>query len=532
MSPRASNLLSDLVSVMKLSKLPHLTFTAAISCILVTSANAESIELESRRELFVDDYVIESISGDARLQLHRPQPREIAIVHDAPWEGTASGYHSIFKDGDRYRMYYKSMHIDFPDGELRTNSHPRFCAYAESADGIVWEKPRLGLHEFGGSKANNIVITSDAMNGLAIDAGHPAVFKDQNPNAPASARYKAILRSSEKNGLIVLASADGIRWGPHFDHLILRLKGAFDSQNLAFWDPTINRYRAYWRTSPEGIINDTEWKPKGPRSIRAGVSTDLNEWESIEDLSYDDALPQEMYTNGVFAYHRAPHILLGFPMRYIERENGPPMEALPDPENRAIRAGSNPRYGYALSEGLLMASRNGRHFKRWNEAFLRPGPERPGTWHYGAPSIAWGIIETESTLPGAGKELSLYALENYWHGQGSALRRYTLRLDGFVSVSAGWGGGALLTKPLTFDGSQLELNFATSAAGSLRVELQHENGQPIPGFSLKDCPDYFGDSVDKSIKWNSDASLSTLTGKSVRIRFELKDADLYSFRIK
>ena len=112
-----------------------------------------------------------------------------------------------------------------------------------------------------------------------------------------------------------------------------------------------------------------------------------------------------------------------------------------------------------------MTSRDGVHFKRWNEAFLRPGPERPGTWHYGAHYLAWGVVETASNLPGAPPELSLYATENYWHGKGSALRRYTLRLDGFVSAAANWRGGELLTKTLTFAGPRLELNFASSAAG-------------------------------------------------------------------
>ena len=186
---------------MKFSKPHHSVLAASLCSFLAVSINADPTDIGTRRELFVEDHLIESISGDARLQLHQPQPREIAIIHDEPWEGTASGYHSIFKDGNRYRMYYKSMHIDFLDGELRTDSHPRFCAYAESADGIVWEKPKLGLHEFGGSKANNIVMTSEAMNGLAIDAGHPAVFKDQNPDTPANARYKANIRSREKNGL-------------------------------------------------------------------------------------------------------------------------------------------------------------------------------------------------------------------------------------------------------------------------------------------------------------------------------------------
>ncbi|MGK0237016.1 MAG: hypothetical protein ACI92G_000473, partial [Candidatus Pelagisphaera sp.] len=135
-------------------------------------------------------------------------------------------------------------------------------------------------------------------------------------------------------------------------------------------------------------------------------------------------------------------------------------------------------------------------------------------------------------LPGAPNELSLYALENYWHGKGSALRRYTLRLDGFVSASANWKGGSLLTKPVTFEGDSLELNFSTSAAGSIRVEIRDIEGNALPGFSLEDCPTYFGDSVAKTIVWNNQTDLSVHAGQPVQIFFELKDADLYAFQFR
>lgn len=492
---------------------------------------ASPIEIGSRRELFVDDSLIQELQGEIALRLNHPTPEEIVIVHDAPWEGTGSGYHSIFKDGDLYRMYYKGLHIALSNGEANTTSHPRFCCYAESDDGINWRKPSLGLHEFNGSKENSISITTETLGALNLDAAHPAVFKDANPNASENARYKAILRSSEPNGLIVLKSADGLSWSPMIDRPILHLKGAFDSQNLAFWDSTINRYRAYWRAFP-GVktTNHTDWNPKGNRGIRTGLSNDLENWENLTDLTYENSPPQQMYTNGVHPYHRAPHILIGFPTRYIEREDTASMKALPDPENRAIRSAAHPRYGLALTEGLFMASRNGTHFKRWDEAFLRPGPERPGTWHYGAHYMAWGLIETPSPLPGAPNEISLYATENYWHGEGTALRRYTMRLDGFVSVSANWMGGTLLTQPLVFKGNRLELNFSTSAAGSLRVEIQDEEGNALPGFALEDCPAYFGDSVAKNIAWNNQPDLSTFAGQTVQILFELKDADLYAFR--
>jgi hypothetical protein len=140
------------------------------------------------------------------------------------------------------------------------------------------------------------------------------------------------------------------------------------------------------------------------------------------------------------------------------------------------------------------------------------------------------MVQTKSHLEGAPDEISLYATEGYWEGTHTSFRRYTLRLDGFVSARAPLSGGTLVTKPLTFDGSQLEINFSTSAAGSVRVEIQDTDGKPVNGFSIADCPQVFGDSIARGVKWNSDADLSSLAGKSVRLRFELKDADLYSFQ--
>ncbi|OHE80513.1 MAG: hypothetical protein A2107_04055 [Verrucomicrobia bacterium GWF2_62_7] len=169
-------------------------------------------------------------------------------------------------------------------------------------------------------------------------------------------------------------------------------------------------------------------------------------------------------------------------------------------------------------------------FKRWNDAFMRPGIERQGTWHYGHQYIAWHIVETKSALAGAPNELSLYAGENYWTGTSSELRRYTLRLDGFVSVSAPMTGGELVTKPFKFTGSKLTLNFATSAAGDVRVEIQDASGKPLPGFKLDDCPPIFGDAIERTVIWKNGSDVSALAGKPVRLRFVLKDADLFSMK--
>ncbi|MBI2481024.1 MAG: hypothetical protein HYV60_21035 [Planctomycetia bacterium] len=490
----------------------------------------ETMDIGSRRELFVDDALIDRLAGAAELRLHHPVPREVALVHDAPWEGTGSGYHSVFQDGDLYRMYYKAWHLDVQQGKLNSGRHPLYCCYAESDDGIHWRKPELGLHEFQGSTLNNIVVVSGKQGPLNVDAGHPAVCKDANPNAPADALYKAIFRSSDPSGLLPFKSPDGIHWSPMSDAPILGGIGAFDSQNLAFWDPNIGKYRAYWRIFTAGTTTDKVWKPAGVRAIRTATSDDLLTWNKHEDLTYVDSPDEHLYTNQIKPYHRAPHLLIGFPTRYVDRGWSDSMKSLPEREHRELRASATERYGTAITEGLLMASRDGVRFKRWNEAFLRPGIERPDTWHYGHQYIAWHVVETKSVLPGAPNELSLYAGESYWTGDGSALRRYTLRLDGFVSASASMKGGELITKPLTFKGRELHLNVSTSAAGSARVEIQQPDGTPIPGFSLADCNEVFGDSVDRLVTWKNDQALANLAAQPVRLRFVLQDADLYAFQ--
>lgn len=483
------------------------------------------IKIGSRLELFIDDHVIEDLTGKAGRRLHHPEPKEIVITHDAPWEGSGSGYHSIFQDGDLYRMYYKAWQIE---GASKTPTHSIFCCYAESSDGIHWRKPDLGLYEFQGSKSNNIVFIRGRMGAANADGGHPAVFKDEHPEVGPDARYKAFLPSLEERGLIPFKSADGIHWKAMSDVPVIT-DGAFDSQNLAFWDGVNEVYRAYWRYFDEET-EDSRYQ--GVRSIRTATSKDFINWENQTDLQYVDSPREHLYTNQIKPYFRAPHLFIGFPVRYIDRGWSASMKALPEREHREWRSSISGRYGTALTESLLMVSRDGINFKRWNEAFLRPGIERKGTWNYGQQYLAWSVVETKSALEGAPDELSLYAVENYWTGTSCDLRRYTLRIDGFVSVNAPMEGGELITKPVLFSGENLMLNFSSSAAGDIRVELQDEAGYPRPGYTLDDCFPVFGDSLEKMVVWKNGSDLSPLEGKPLRIRFVLKDADLYSFQFK
>jgi len=139
-------------------------------------------------------------------------------------------------------------------------------------------------------------------------------------------------------------------------------------------------------------------------------------------------------------------------------------------------------------------------------------------------------LETESPLPGGGKELSLYSNEGYYYeGKAAKTRRYTCRIDGFVSLHASHAGGKILTKPLIFEGNNLLVNFSTSSAGGLQVQIEDLNGQPVAGFAFSDCPELYGDAIQHTVKWQSGSDLSTLAGKPIRLRVALHDADMYAF---
>ena len=380
---------------------------SALCCLATVPLIADPIALGHRRELLVDDFLIGEMVGAQRV-LHHPVARELAVTHDTDWEGNTSGYHTVFQDGDLYRMYYRGSHAAVA---TKRKDHPQFACYAESEDGIHWEKPNLGLFEFNGSKDNNIVWAG-------VGTHNFAPFKDTNPDCPPEARYKAF--GGGKGGLVPFQSPDAIHWQMIVDKAVIT-KGAFDSQNLAFWDAERGRYVDFHR----GFI-------KGVRAIMTCTSPDFVNWTEPVWLKYVEGTPNEhLYTNQITAYHRAPHIFMGFPKRFFP--------------NRRMHGNRMP----GLSDGVFMTSRDGLVFNRWGEALIRPGLQRE-RWVNRNNMTAWGIVETEAGVPGVPRELSIYSTEGYYRGEFCGIRRYSLRLDGFVSVQAPLSGGTMVTKPFTF----------------------------------------------------------------------------------
>ena len=185
-----------------------------------------------------------------------------------------------------------------------------------------------------------------------------------------------------------------------------------------------------------------------------------------------------------------------------------------------------------------MSSRDGRSFHRWKEAFIRPGMPEEDYWVKHDNFQNWGIVETTSDL--GVPQLSFYVFEgpqDAWLGRRPRIERHitrfrlhTVRIDRFVSLNAPLDGGECVTRPIVFEGDELALNFSTSAAGCVRVEIQDGNGKPVNGFRLNECPRILGNKIKHIVKWKNGSDVNKLAGRPIRIRFELRDADLFSFR--
>ncbi|MBN1422575.1 MAG: hypothetical protein JXP34_27605, partial [Planctomycetes bacterium] len=298
-------------------------------------------------------------------------------------------------------------------------------------------------------------------------------------------------------------------------------------------DAMRGEYREYHRDFREG------------RDIRTSTSKDFVSWTEpafleyepvggdVTDLpgaKYPDGRVSQLYTNQIAPYYRAPHIFLGFPTRYIDRGWTESAKALPRPEYRRLRGAKSPREGTAVTDGMLMASRDGLRFRIWPESFLRPGLRLRDGWFYGDNYQSWGLVETRGPFEDSPPEISFFVSERAAQEGGTVFRRHSIRIDGFGSIRAPLAGGEVVTEPLVFVGKGLAVNVSTSAAGGVRVEVQDSDGEPIPGFALADCHEIYGDDLDRTVVWRGGSDVGGLSGRPVRLRFALRDADVFAFR--
>ena len=489
------------------------------------------INFDDKRELFVDHYFIDNMNRTS-LKLHNPVSAGEAIKYDQPWEtdetGSGSFYTNIFQDGDVYRMYYRG--------------HSTLLCYAESEDGINWNRPNLGLIDYQGSVQNNIIMPL-----IELGSGFGA-FLDTNPNASKSQRIKGNMRglwddSTNSSNLYGYATSDSTNWSQIQDDPIIlgSLPNHWDAQNIIFWSEIESKYVIYARCivggdgklekNWEDVAKEIFDKPDERgiprfRSTARATSSDFFNWSEFTPMEYSDTgsmTPSaQLYTNQTTPYFRANHIYISLPGRIFFKR----MKKYDIPQDAFDNMEGFEKYKYYgdTSDGAFMTTRAGstRYDFTFRESFLKPGiGDENWTTRNNYP--ASGVIQTSST------EMSIFIQRHY--AQPSAyLERMTLRLDGFSSLNAGYDEGQMLTKTLDFTGNKLELNYSTSAAGRIRVEMLDESGAPLEGYGIDDCDGLIGDEISGYVSWKGSTDLSKISGKPVKVRFVMNDADIYSLR--
>lgn len=466
------------------------------------------IDISEKRECFWDTYLIEKNEG-MTLKQHEPRKCDIILHCDKPWEGNVSGYSQILTVGDKIYFYYRGNNLVLNEDMTVKTNKAAICVAISSDGGRTFVRPSLGIYEYEGSTDNNIVFIREKY----VD--NFTVIYDENPDCPADEKFKGLLGGDmidDKTTLKYFKSPDGLR----FEYAgVVDDSGKFDTLNTLFYDTEKKKYFLYFRGFHNIKTNDL-WTG-ATRDIRVKCSDDFVNWSAPRMIEYDNDEDYEMYTNGIYKYPRAD-IFIGKGERYIDRVGDKVnFTYLPAASQRKRLIEKWDRSGTAMTDCVLMTSRDGIHFHRFDEAFLTPGPESEHNWFYGDCYASYRDIVTEDGI-------TFFCGDNYRISD-IDFYRYTLRTDGFISWNAPFSGARVLTKPVTLNAGKLFLNFSTSALGYVRLRVCDLEGNPVDGY---DSGKLFGDSVNRPVDF--DKELGALSGTPVRLLFELKDCDIYSMR--
>jgi len=470
--------------------------------------SAWPVKIARSRQLFVDNFLITSMQDLSRVvNPVTKHPENPVVDRNRPWEGLGPHWEHVHRDNEtgKFRMWYSTwLNYTLPSGKVVRSP----ACYAESDDGVHWTKPELGLCEFEGSTANNIVILEGGLAGLLYEPDDP------DPER----QYKGIVWHDWHNtdgdvppeGYYLYTSPDGIHWKQARERTLLwnqnkHQAGIGDTSQFR-WDPRLKKY-----------ICDTKvlFRRQGTMRCRGMMeSDDLVHWSRPRMTIYPDALdgPEAQ----IYGHHGWVYESMWVGMVRVMRNTYVP--------------GSLKQTTIELT-----ASRDGRHWTRVGrrEQFIPLGP--PDSWepHYHDPFSSPLLVGDElwfyyRSTPLFDPKIDAEKAERK---KVARLGLATLRRDGFVSLDAGKKPGQIVTRPLTFEMGRLHVNAQVHEGGYVRAEVRNADGNVIGPLALGNCTKLTGDQLDAVISWGGDSTLSCPEGESLRIAFELQNAKLYSFWI-
>jgi len=507
---------------------------AALSGLCVAPSHGDSeavlVSVGLRKQLLVDDHVLDCKEGLRRVlgQAAKANEGRPIMVADKPWESGRWGlygfYGTVLHDGEKFRMWYNPW---------------RFAvAYAESTDGLHWQKPSLGLYDFSVERANRET-QFDHNSGFFPRADADADYRgatnnivgvfgdgftcylDPHESDPAH-RYKACYGHPRKIRACLAHSADGLDWTMYNGGEPVTGR-ASDSYNQIIWDERARTYRLFTRND----FGEGEIEVRGTRSmVNPDLKNDPTAWKTVRSWKFDREGATEYARRQLYSMTDWIHADVHFALMQVYEWPG-------NPPRRRTGGDVFTRHERDVTNFYIATSRDGDSWDlSWiyaEQPLIVRGPD--------------GSFDKDSVFPSSNivtwqdKHWIFYTgfRERHWQfgvPQKSAIGLATLPLDRFVGLQADQESGVATTRPFKLDGSRLQLN-ADARAGAIRVEVLDQKGTPMRGFSAEECRGLQkSDSLRAPIEWNSQRHLGELKGEVIRLRFRLRDAKLFAFQVQ
>jgi len=432
-----------------------------------------------------------------------------AVVRpDRPWEAVIFGASLVFDQG-KYRMWYETVPPEHISQGI-AGDYNLLC-YAESGDGISWEKPSLGMVKYRGSSDNNIVyggpVTPHGYHGGSVfldPAGkegeryklvHLGILSEEDYLSlknRGDVRFDPLSERQEKHRAVFGAlSGDGLSWKTLEEPLMLQ---SSDTQNIGCYDELLGKYVLYVRT----------WV-LGRRSIGRSESDRFGGFPLPETIIWPgpDVGPSDLwYSNGKTTVPGSPDYHLMFPKRWRVSE-----------DRFYVHLSTSP-------DGIMWS------FPPGGEV-LAPG--EPGSWDAGGVDVGCGMVE----MPGGRVAVPFTGYRvPHKHTRSEPLGEIGLASwdeDRLVALHCE-EEGEFSTLPVLFEGEELYVNARTATTGGIAIGVMGQRGDVLDGRGLRRCDPLCGDLKGQLVTWDGESRIEHGPEEALSFRVKMAQADLFSLR--